>query len=99
MLEKDGFEVIGSIADGETALAQVAHLRPDIVLLDVQLPRMDGFEVASQLARSPKSPIVVLISSRAPEDYGSRITNSGAIGFISKAELSGEELRKFVTRT
>jgi CheY-like chemotaxis protein len=96
MLENAGFKVIGLVGDGETALAQVERLRPDIVLLDIQLPGMDGFSVATQLSGHAKAPIVVLISSRERDDYGSRIADSRAAGFISKAELSGEQLRKLM---
>ena len=97
LLENAGFKVIGSVGDGETALAQLERLRPDIVLLDIQLPGMDGFSVATQLTARPKAPIVVLTSSRERDDYGSRIADSRAAGFISKAELSGDQLRKLMT--
>jgi DNA-binding NarL/FixJ family response regulator len=96
MLESAGYKVIGSVGDGETALAQLEPLRPDIVLVDIQLPGMDGFAVANHLTARAKAPIVVLISSRERDDYGSRIADSRAAGFISKAELSGDQLRKLM---
>ena len=96
MLESAGYKVIGSVGDGETALAQLERLRPDIVLLDIRLPGIDGFAVATQLTALPKAPIVVLTSSREREDYGSRIAESRAAGFISKADLSGDQLRKLM---
>ena len=64
LLEADGFEVLGEAADGESALEQARRLRPQVVLLDVQLPGMDGFAVAERLAAEPAAPAVVLISSR-----------------------------------
>ena len=62
------------------------------MLLDIQLPDLDGFEVSSRLASNGGGPAVILVSSRDCEDYGSLAFRSGARGFIPKAELSGEAL-------
>ena len=67
LLEAEGFAVVGEAADGETALTEAARLRPGLVLLDIQLPDLDGFEVAARLAGLADSPAVVLTSSRRPE--------------------------------
>ena len=53
LLQLEGFEVVGEAADARSALAAVARLRPSVVVLDVQLPDLDGFEVARRLADSP----------------------------------------------
>jgi DNA-binding NarL/FixJ family response regulator len=92
LLESDGYEVVGEAADGEEALRAAARLRPDLVLLDVQLPDIDGFEVAVRLAELDDAPEVILTSSRDGADYGSCIEDSGARGFVPKAELSGAAL-------
>lgn len=92
MLTAEGFDVTGEAQDGESALEAVAALHPDVVLLDVQLPGIDGFEVADRLAATPDAPRVVLTSSREAEDYGSRLTRSPALGFVPKADLSGAAL-------
>jgi DNA-binding NarL/FixJ family response regulator len=92
LLAADGFEVAGEATDGESALEQAARLHPDVVLLDVQLPDIDGFEVARRLAANPEAPAVVLTSSRDASDYGTRLTKSPVKGFISKRELSAEAL-------
>lgn len=89
ILEADGFEVIGEAADGAEALAAVRELCPDVLLLDVQLPDIDGFAVSAELCKNGKRPAVVLVSSRDASDYGSLIRDSGARGFIAKADLSG----------
>ena len=92
MLEAEGFEVVGEAADGDEALIEVERLRPEVVLLDLQLPRVDGFTVAERLAARDESPAVVLISSREAAAYGPRLAAASAQGFIAKRRLSGEAL-------
>ena len=94
VLEQGGFVVVGEASDGGATAAAVAVLRPDVVLLDVQLPDIDGFEVADALAAGAGSPIVVLTSSRDEADFGSRIARSPARGFIPKSRLSGAALEE-----
>ena len=97
LLEAEGFDVIGEAADGETALAEVERLHPDIVLLDVQLPGIDGFDVAARLARlDDGAPQIVLTSSRAAADFGPLVAQSGARGFVAKDELSGAAIAALV---
>lgn len=93
VLVSDGFDVVGEAGDGDGALTTARDVRPDVVLLDVQLPGADGFGVAEALAGQPAAPVVVLVSSRSRTDYGHRIAASAAVGFIPKAELSGDALR------
>jgi len=93
VLEAEGFVVVGEAASGPEALERAAELRPDVVLLDVQLPGLDGFEVAAQLGANGASPTVVLVSSRDAADYGELITRSGAAGFVPKGELTGASIR------
>ena len=91
MLESAGFDVVAESADGTSALARVDELEPDVVLLDVQLPDMSGFDVCDALRRrNGASPLVVLVSSRDECDYGDLVSSCGARGFLPKAELSGE---------
>jgi DNA-binding NarL/FixJ family response regulator len=96
MLEAEGFHVIGQAADGPEAVAQAERLRPEVVLLDVQLPGVDGFAVAERLAALSEAPRVVLISSRDASAYGRRLGEASARGFITKRELSGEGLAALV---
>ena len=91
ILEADGFTVIGEAEDGESALSAIESLSPDVVLLDIQLPDMDGFAVLDRLTSN--SPPVVLVSSRDACDYDGLIRKSRARGFIAKAELSGTAVR------
>jgi DNA-binding NarL/FixJ family response regulator len=91
ILEADGFEVVGESAGALDALEAVHALKPDVVLLDVQLPDMSGFDVCDALETSNGSaPAIVLVSSRDLADYGDLVSNSCARGFIAKADLSGE---------
>jgi DNA-binding NarL/FixJ family response regulator len=92
ILQAEGFEVIGEAEDGASAIAAVRELSPDVLLLDVQLPDLDGFAVCRQLGLNGGPPAVVLVSSRDACDYGGLIEQSGARGFIPKAELSGTAL-------
>jgi DNA-binding NarL/FixJ family response regulator len=90
MLEASGFDVIGEASDGASAVEAVRWLRPDVVLLDIQLPDLDGFAVADLLPAD--GPAVVLISSRAAATFRRRLAANPRWRFISKDELSGETL-------
>jgi DNA-binding NarL/FixJ family response regulator len=90
LLETEGFEVVGEAQDGIGAVQLAADVAPDVVLLDVHLPDIDGFEVARRLRELPSPPIVILTSSR--DDYRSLVGASAARAFVLKDELSGETL-------
>ena len=94
VLEADGFEVIGETATGLEAVFEAARLRPQIVLLDIGLPDIDGVEVAQRItaAADGNAPAVVLISSRDGAGYEAAFATCGARGFIPKAELSGDAI-------
>jgi DNA-binding NarL/FixJ family response regulator len=93
LLESEGFSVVGEAADGAEALAKTKELAPDVVLLDIQLPDLDGFEIARRLCANGSSPAIVLVSSRDAADYGDLIAACGARGFVPKGELTGAALR------
>lgn len=88
LLELEGYVVVGEAADGQTGIDAARELRPDFVLLDVQLPDIDGFEVAERLSYEQVTPAVVLTSSREASDYGPCLATTPACGFLPKAELS-----------
>jgi DNA-binding NarL/FixJ family response regulator len=96
LLESDGFEVVGEAATGEEGVEVALDLRPDLVLLDVNLPDIDGFEVATRITEDPKPPSVILTSSRDSTDFGPLVEKSGALGFVPKSELSGAALEELM---
>jgi DNA-binding NarL/FixJ family response regulator len=96
MLETEGFTVVGSATDGESAVAEALRLEPDVVLLDVSLPDIDGFEVAERLRAAGAPSAIVFTSSRDGRDFGSLVADSGGRGFIPKAEVSGDAVRALV---
>jgi DNA-binding NarL/FixJ family response regulator len=98
LLATAGYEIVGEAEDGRSALVAISKLRPDLVLLDVQLPDMTGFDIAGLLRQDPDAPAVILVSSREPSDYGGRILRSGARGFVSKSELSPAALARIIER-
>jgi DNA-binding NarL/FixJ family response regulator len=96
MLEAHGYEVVGEADTGAAAVHAVTRMHPDIVLLDVQLPDLDGFAVAEQLARFEPMPAIVLISSRDASSYRRRLGESPVRGFLAKSELTGPALSALV---
>jgi len=96
LLEAEGFAVVGEAADGAGALAETERLHPGVVLLDIQLPDVDGFEVAERLSATSDPPAIVFISSRDAAAYGPRLQTAAARGFIAKRELSGAALAALV---
>jgi DNA-binding NarL/FixJ family response regulator len=98
LLEAEGFDVVGEAADGRTAIDAAVRLQPDLVLLDVQLPDLDGFEVATRLAELGLPSTVVLTSSRNAAEYGSLVADAPTRAFIPKSELSGAALTTLLTQ-
>jgi len=91
MLEAEGFDVVGELTEGASVVETVLALEPDVVLLDVQLPDMTGFDVCAGLENCDASTAqVILVSSRDLTDYGELVDVSCACGFVPKGELSGD---------
>jgi DNA-binding NarL/FixJ family response regulator len=93
LLAGAGFPVTAEAGTGREALAAAADVEPALVLLDIQLPDIDGFEVARRLTGQSLAPVVILISTREAIDYGRQVVDCGAAGFVTKARLSGTALR------
>lgn len=98
LCEAHGLRVVGEAADGAEALAVVRRVRPDVVLLDIVLPDLDGFGVAERIAALPSPPQVILVSSREASDYGTRLTDAPVRGFLTKADLSAAAIEALLER-
>lgn len=86
-LVAEGVDVVAEVADGEDAVEAVARWQPDVVLVDIALPGIDGLEVARRLQADGSGAAVVLVSSRDAA-YGGRLASGLAAGFVPKDELS-----------
>ena len=96
ILEADGYEVVGEAGDGRSAISAARRLRPQIVLVDVNLPDVEGFHVAAELSSAAHPPAIVLTSSHDREDLGDSVPASSAAGFVPKDELSGAAVAALV---
>jgi len=96
VLEADGYEVVGEACDGRAGLSAALALKPDVVLLDVRLPDMDGFAVALRLAAEVTGPAVIVTSSSEDPLYPARAARSGARGFVPKHDVTGAALDKIL---
>jgi DNA-binding NarL/FixJ family response regulator len=92
LLELQGFVVVAEADTGISGIAKAKDHRPDLVLLDVQLPDVDGFEAAERLSRLDEPCDVILTSSLDGTDFGALVARSSALGFVPKAELSAAAL-------
>lgn len=94
LLGRDGFAVVAEAGGGADALQIAEEIRPAIVLLDIQLPDLDGFEVARRMAGWPEPPVVILISSRDADEYGGQVEAAVCRGFLPKGRLTGAAVRR-----
>jgi two-component system, NarL family, invasion response regulator UvrY len=90
----EGFEQVGEAASGGEALALAARVHPDLVLLDVRMPGLDGVETARRLATVVPGAVVVLISLDGIADLPSSIVLAGAEAHVRKQDLSPQRLRE-----
>jgi DNA-binding NarL/FixJ family response regulator len=86
----DGFVVVGSATTGEESLTAVAELGPDLVLMDVNLPGIDGIEAARRLSEAPEGPVVVLLSTHDEDTF--ELDGCGAAAYITKAAFGPDRL-------
>ena len=96
LLEAEGFVVVGEALNGLAGVAAATDVAHDIVLVDVNLPDIDGFEVVERLTREEGAPPVVLTSIRSAQDFGNLVERSRARGFITKADITGDALIAFL---
>ena len=83
----DGYpsiHIAGEARDGETALVMCRELRPDVVLLDVGLPGLSGFEVTSRLQQLARRPAIIILTVHERRPYPERLLEAGASGYVTK---------------
>lgn len=90
----DGFEVVGEAENGEEAVAMASDLRPDLVLMDVQMPGIDGLEATRRIMQLDPSPRVLVMSTHESGSYEEPALAAGAIAFIPKSEFSMDALEE-----
>ncbi|MEW6581866.1 MAG: response regulator transcription factor [Actinomycetota bacterium] len=98
LLEADGFAVVAEAGDGAEGLRMARRHAPEVVIVDVGLPDISGFDVARALAGERAGPCVVLVSSRDAVDYGGLVAESGACGFMPKSEITGDAIERMMSR-
>ncbi len=95
LIEESGFEVAGTAADGRQALQAVANLRPDLVLMDFDMPFVDGLQATRLIKRSSRqngsAPVIVMVTSEDTLACRSQAKDAGADGFVAKSgDLRGQ---------
>jgi DNA-binding NarL/FixJ family response regulator len=91
----EGFVVVGEVGTGEESLRAVLELGPDLVVMDIRLPGMDGFEAARRIVAERKGTVVLIVSGYGSEDVGAfdaRVATSGSAGYVPKALFTPERL-------
>ena len=82
-LRDNGFEVVGEAGDGETAVALATELRPDLVVMDVKMPQLDGISAAERLTKNHIAP-VVLLTAFSQKELVERASEAGALAYVVK---------------
>jgi DNA-binding NarL/FixJ family response regulator len=90
----DGFEVAGAAENGEEAVALAESLRPDLVLMDVQMPGIDGIEATRRIANLENPPVVLVMSTHESGNYEGIAQDAGAFGFVPKSQFSMDTLEE-----
>ncbi|HEU4750111.1 MAG TPA: response regulator transcription factor [Acidimicrobiia bacterium] len=88
----DGFEVTGEAATGESAVTMAKELSPDLILMDINLPGIDGLEATRQIVQAQPSAKVIVMSTYEPDEYEQRAIEAGAGAFMSKSDLDPDTL-------
>lgn len=88
----DGFEVAGEASTGEEGIALVGRLAPDLILMDIQMPEMDGLQATRQIVADDQTARVVVLSTYEAAEYEQLALEAGACAFISKSDFGPAEL-------
>jgi DNA-binding NarL/FixJ family response regulator len=85
---EQGFQVVGRAADGQEAIEQAEALAPDVVLLDISMPVLDGFQAAAAIAKLPHRPAVVMLTGSSATQDVDRARRVGADGYVTKDSIA-----------
>jgi DNA-binding NarL/FixJ family response regulator len=88
----DGFEVVGEVETGEDSVRAADDLDPDLILMDVNLPGINGLEATRQILASSHRVVILILSTYEEEEYGPRAAESGAAGYIPKSSFGPDRL-------
>ena len=82
--------VVGSVGDGRELLAEAERLHPDVIVLDITMPRLDGIEAARQLRRSQRPARLIFLTVHEDADYARAALDAGALGYVVKTRLASD---------
>lgn len=88
----EGFEVVGEAESGEEGVDMAGAIRPDLVLMDVNLPGINGLDATRQILRASDTVVVLLLSTYEEDEYGPRAAECGAAGYIPKSAFGPDRL-------
>ena len=88
----DGFEVVGESETGEASIDAARDLHPDLILMDVNLPGINGLEATRRILRESKMVVVLLLSTYEEDEYGSKAVECGASAYIAKSRFDPDRL-------
>ena len=91
--QTEGFVVVGCAESGEESIVTAGVLRPDLVLMDVNLPGIDGMEATRRLRADSAVPSVVLLSTYDEDDWGGQAQECGAVAYVAKSAFGPDQLR------
>ncbi len=90
VLLAEEFSVIGAVTDGDELVAAAAALRPDVIVVDISMPRLNGLEAAARIAARGPSPRIVCLTAHEEPDYLRAAMDAGALAYVTKTRLAAD---------